>query len=371
MSAQRRKILAVTGTRAEYGLLQSVFNAIDDHENLDFQLLMTGTHLLGKHPTSAEVLADWPSAHTVEMQQSTRGDRAADAAALGRGIQGCAEVFAREQPDVVLVLGDRIEALSAAAAASVAGIRVAHLHGGDRAEGVADDSLRHAISKLSHIHFPASAGSAERLRRLGERDETIHITGSPALDGLGGMCALDDASYARMGSPRILMLFHPVGRPDAVEESDARRLIELCCAHGVPVAGMPNHDPGRDGIVRALEGSGVRLLPHLERAQFVGLIRRVDVILGNSSAGLIEASALGTWCVNVGSRQAGRDCPAHVISVPELDGVDGALARCLAAPDDAPVDAAMYGSGDAGTRIASLLAELDFEQHPIRKQIAY
>lgn len=369
-----RRVLAVTGTRAEFGLLRPVLMGIDAERGLELEVVVTGTHLLPPASTHREVEAAYPDAGRVEMQRAGAIGRAADAEALARGVAGFARRFAVAAPDIVLVLGDRIEAFAAASAAAVAGIRIAHLHGGDLAEGVADDALRHAITKLAHIHLPATEASANRIERMGEAPERVHCVGSPAIDGIAAYPPLGDDAFAALGSPRVVVLVHPVGDDDAVERERTHRLVEQCRRRGAVLALHPNHDPGRNGIVQALEAlateDDVVVHAHLPRDDFVGVLRRVHLIAGNSSAGIIEATALGVRTLDVGSRQAGRECADHVVRCGTWDAED--LRSSLESAWHAePGGAHPYGDGHAGTRTATVLAEFDESEHPIRKRNAY
>src|SRR5881394_2962134 len=173
-----RTVAVVTGSRAEFGLLRPVMKAIAGHPALNLRVIVTGSHLLSPAETINDVKADFAIDATVAMQSIVNGQaseppsgRLSDSASLGRGISGLAEVFSRLSPDVVVVLGDRIEAFAAAAAASVGGIRVAHIHGGDRAEGIADEAMRHAITKLAHLHLAATELSARRIVLMGEKPD--------------------------------------------------------------------------------------------------------------------------------------------------------------------------------------------------------
>ena len=333
-----RKIAVVTGTRAEWGLLRPVCAAIRAERGLALQVVAGGAHLLAPARTIDEVRAFAPALVEYPMQVAGETGRVADARALGRGIAVLADQFASLAPDIVVVLGDRIEAFAAASAAAIGGIRVAHIHGGDRAEGVADESMRHAITKLAHIHFPASAESAQRILSLGEHAATVHLVGSPALDGLAAIDALDDARYDALGSPEFVVLLHPCGRSDDAEHADAADLLDAALDHGRVLALAPNSDPGRGGIVRAIaERCGaLRVAEHLPRAQFVGLLKRPEVkaLVGNSSAGIIEASALGARVVDVGLRQRGRERARHVVSCAVLEraSVSEAIAEAIMSP---------------------------------------
>ncbi len=368
------RIAVVTGCRADYGLLRPVMRAIAASPALDLQVIVTGTHLLADANTRDEVAAEFEIAAEVAMQRPGECGRLADAVALGRGVTGLAEAVGNLKPDVVLVLGDRIEAFAAASAASVAGFLVAHVHGGDRAEGVADEAMRHAITKLAHIHFPATEQSAERIRRMGEREDSIHVVGSPAIDDLASFEPLTDDQLRKLGIDPArdfaVVLHHPTGLDDAVEFETMSAILAATDAafEGNILVGAPNHDPGRAAVLRAIGQR--RILPHLPRQRFIGLLRRARVLVGDSSAGLIEAAALGLPVVNIGPRQAGRERGDNAIDVPALsaNAVGQAIeeARRLKPGTSHP-----YGHGRAGQRIAAVLVRLQESPPSIRKCNAY
>jgi UDP-hydrolysing UDP-N-acetyl-D-glucosamine 2-epimerase len=368
-----RRIAVVTGTRAEFGLLRPICAAIDAHPDLELELLVTGTHPLEPQRTIDEVSAAFPVADVIEMQWAGHAGRADDAAALGRGVAGFAARLAAHPVDVVLVLGDRIEAFAAASAAAIGGTRVAHVHGGDRAEGIADESMRHAIAKLAHLHFPATAESAQRLLAMGEETKRVHLVGSPAIDGLDAIAPLPDDAYDELGRPQIVFLMHPTGRDRDEERAVAHRVLDRCRRGGSVLALHPNHDAGREGILDAIgDFDDVRSCPHLPRPSFVGLLRRVRAIVGNSSAGLIEAAAIPVRCVDLGDRQAGRERGQNVITCPD-DGDDDAVDVAIHNALDAPVPAFRhpYGNGTAGPRIAGILATFEPDKHALAKQSTY
>ncbi len=378
-----RRVAVVTGTRAEWGILEPVCAAIAARADLSLEICAGGAHLLaptdaGGEPTIALVERAGRSIHRFEMQRAGETGRAADAAALGRGVSAFAELLPRLAPDFVLVLGDRIEAFAAACAASVGGVRVAHVHGGDRAEGVADEAMRHAISKLAHVHFPASAESAARLSRLGEEDARIQLVGSPAVDGLDAVASASDAAHAALGAPDFVFLMHPVGRSGGDEALESRAVLDALVARGRVLALLPNTDPGREGIAAAIaaaavaHGDRVRVEANLPRPAFVSLLRHraVRAIVGNSSAGLLECAALGVRAVNIGSRQGGRERADNVRDVATGDAAG--LARELDALGSwSPSGRHPYLSGGASGRIADVLATLDLDAHGLRKRNAH
>ncbi len=368
-----RRIAVITGSRADFGLLRSTIDAVEAHPDLELQIVASGAHLLPPDRTIEEVRSQVRVDAVVEMQKPEVFGRSADAAALGRGVSGFAEVFDRIDPQVVLVLGDRIEALAAASAASIGGRTLAHVHGGDRAEGVADEAMRHAITKLAHLHFAATEESGERIRRLGEAPPTVHVVGSPAIDGLEEMASLDDARHAAWGSPSAVLLMHGAGQSPATERRWVEVALQGVRRHGPVAVLRPNQDPGSEFVEQALMAvetdPDIEVIGHLDRPSFIGLLRRADVLVGNSSAGLIEAAALGCPAVNLGPRQAGRERPASVIEVdtPDVDRIARAIEEAVSGRTscDHP-----YGSGGAGGRIAAVLGQWAIEGPP-RKRNAF
>ena len=354
----KKRIAVVTGTRAEYGLLEPVMRAIDDHPGLRLLCVAAGMHLVtGTHRDIA-----FPIAAKVRMQKQGRVGRHHDAVATGRGLSAFAEAFAQLRPEVVVVLGDRVEAFAAASAASIAGSRVAHLHGGDRAEGVADEAMRHAISKLAHLHFPATAQSKRRLVRMGEHPERIFNHGSPAADGLSEIIAAEDG-------PELIVMHHPVGGDDATEYARMKALLAATRSCDRLVM-SPNHDPGRRGIVRAIREAKAQAIDHLPRPEFLSKLKTAQAIVGNSSAGLIEAAIFKTPAVNIGSRQGGREKPSTVIDCGHSEReIRRAVKNVLSM--DTRRRRHPYGCGDTGRRIAGTLAELHLVDVSTRKQNRY
>ncbi|MBC7835117.1 MAG: UDP-N-acetylglucosamine 2-epimerase [Phycisphaerales bacterium] len=310
--------------------------------------------------------------------------READAAAVGRGVLGYTAVFVKRNPDWVVVLGDRIEAFAAASAAAVGGWPLAHIHGGDRAEGVADESMRHAISKLAHLHLAATEQSRERLVRMGEDPGAVVIAGSPGVDGLADVRPLSDRDAVELGDPRVVVLLHPTGLGAREETRMARAVMnavkDVCGERGAGGVGAglsgfmdpcgvlvlsPNHDVDRAIVAKELSRPRRewKRAEHLPRAVWLSLLKRMSVrggvLVGNSSAGLIEAAALGVNVVNVGPRQAGRERGANALDVPLreeglMEAVAGALAVAL--QRGRPPTVHPYGDGRAGERIAAELA---------------
>lgn len=371
-----RRAAVITGARSEYGLLKPVMRAIQARADLELLVVAAGSHLVPPALTFRDVKKDFEVADSIPMQAAGRTTRADDAEALGRGIARFARSFVHLEPDWVVVLGDRIEAFAAASAASVGGWALAHVHGGDRAEGVADESMRHAITKLAHLHLAATEQSAERIRRMGERPEHVRVVGSPAIDGLFEVLEMSDEAYVDLGAPTALVLMHPIGLSDEAEEAGASRVLTALESERT-LALYPNFDPGRQGIVRAIQtwrDQGGRSLEHLPRDAFVGLLKRLagagGVLVGNSSAGLIECAAVGLPAVDIGPRQGGRERAWNVVDVPHasVEAIRSAIARARGKEPGAHP----YGDGRSGERIAEALAVVDPNDAALtRKRCAY
>jgi len=367
-----RRIAILTGSRAEYGLLRTVIRACEACAELETHVIVTGTHLLGPALTVREVERECARTLRVPMQRDDEIGRLHDARALGRGIQGVADAIESVEPDFMLVLGDRIEALAGACAASVGGVITAHMHGGDRAEGVADEAMRHAITKLAHLHFPATKQSADRIEKMGEDAWRIHTVGSPAIDGLDGVAPLDDAAMRDLTGGvacdiDAVFMLHPIGDGDDMEQNRAESM--LAALSGLRVLCLsPNHDPGRNGIVRAIsraceQNESFTHCEHLDRPVFIGLLKRLaetrGVLVGNSSAGLIECAGLGLGVVDIGDRQSGRERAGNVVHAP--DNSTDVLRDAIRNARDLSGTAIEhpYGNGRTGQRVAEMLVALD------------
>lgn len=382
-TGDRVRILIVTGSRAEFGLLRPVMHAVAGEAKLELYVVAAGSHLVLPAETFHDVRAEFNIADVVPMQMAGHTGRAADVEAVSKGVARFGRIFERLKPDWVVVLGDRIEAFAAGIAANIGGYPLAHIHGGDRAEGISDEAMRHALTKLANLHFPATSASAERITRMGEAPNRIHIVGSPSIDDLAGIPALDDQAFAELGQPKRVLLFHPVGRTDETEEAATVQIIEgaLNSMEDGSILGLyPNIDPGRDGIVRALIAAEkqrqLKVMTHLRRPTFIGLLKRMaptkGVLVGNSSAALIEAAALKVPVVDIGTRQSGRERCANVVHVDREYATGVAEAIMKAEQLDLRDLHHPYGEGNTGKVIAGILAKIDPDEPGLlRKRCTY
>ncbi len=317
----KRRICVVTGSRAEYGLLYWVLHDLRADPESDLQLVVTGMHLSPEFGmTVRDIERDgFPIARRVEMLLSS--DTATGTAkSIGLGVIGMSDALESLRPDIVVLLGDRFEILAAAQACLVHGIPVAHVAGGDTTEGAYDEAIRHAVTKMSHLHFVTNDLSARRVRQLGEDPARIHAVGSPGLDHLRRRALLGRAELAQaLGHPlsarNLLVTFHPV----TLEAGEGERQCDelLAALAGLPPdigiwITMPNADTGGRAIAARMSAWVER---HADRAaaytslgqlRYLSLMSQASAVVGNSSSGLYEAPSLAVPTVDVGDRQRGR-----------------------------------------------------------------
>ena len=309
-----RKICVVTGTRAEYGLLQSPMEHIDATHGLQLQVVATGMHLSPQYGnTYEEVEADgFEIDRKVDMLIDADSGFSM-AKSTGLGMMGLAEAFRELEPDIVLILGDRDEPLAAGIAAAHMNIPVAHIHGGDVMVGaIIDDSIRYALTKFSHIHFPASEASAERVSRLGEEEWRIRVSGAPGVDSIiaNEYEPPDEVREALGIDPNrkiILCVQHPVTtQPDQAGKQMQITLDAIKPVDAQIVLIYPNSDAGGKEMIETLENHPLReemlVFKNLSRSRYLGLMDATDVMVGNSSSGIIEAPSLDLPVVDIGLR---------------------------------------------------------------------
>ncbi len=374
---QPRRVLYVSGTRADFGLMQRTLSAIAADPRLELGIAVTGMHLLAAygHTVSEIEGAGLPIVARIPVALDG-SDGAAMARALATQLEGLVGVCEQWSPDLMLVLGDRGEMLAAALAAVHLGIPVAHVHGGERS-GTVDESVRHAISKLAHLHLVATEQSRQRLIRMGERPQSIWVTGAPGLDGLAEQSGGPEVRRAvcrRHGfdveSPLLLVLFHPVLQEAGSASEQAEAVLEGIASWAAAqptqpppqlLVLAPNSDAGGAAIRSVWEerlpalGLPHRLLTHLPRTDYLATLAAVDALVGNSSSGIIEAASFCLPVVDVGSRQKARERSANVINAPAESGAIAEALRLALRPSLNPV-VNVYGDGQAAGRICEILA---------------
>jgi UDP-hydrolysing UDP-N-acetyl-D-glucosamine 2-epimerase len=363
-----RRICVVTGGRADYGLLQWVMHDIRATEDLELQLIATGSHLeAGFGMTVDRIEAD--GFHIdARVPLDLAGDTADDTVrAMARCLTGVSEALQALRPDIMLVLGDRYEILAAAQAALIHGVPIAHIAGGDTTEGAFDESIRHALTQMAHIHLATNETSARRVRQMGAEPDRVHVVGSPGLDQLRRLALLDRAALeaalgAPLGARNILVTFHPVTLNDDRGQAGFESLLAALDALPGDVVKWitrPNADPGHRAIEAQLDRwardrTDVRVFASLGQLRYLSLMAQVDAVVGNSSSGLYEAPSFGVPTVDIGDRQKGRLAAASVIHCPaQADAIAAAVEAAFRLDCAGVINP--YGDGLSAGRIVEIL----------------
>ncbi len=379
-----RRICVITGTRADYGLLSPLMRRIGETADLELQVIATCMHLSERFGMTVRLIEDDGFRVDARVEMLPEDDSPlAVASATGTGTTRIAEALARLSPDIVVILGDRFEALAAATAAFLLRIPIAHIHGGEVTLGALDDGLRHAITKLSLLHFASTERYRERIVQMGEDPTRTFAVGAPGIDNVRTTPLLDRAALSsELGIPAdvplVLATFHPVtlGEDDESAQQFAELLAALEETHRFVVFTRPNADAGNAAIHRLLDDwvtarpEGRAAFAALGHQRYLSLASAADVVIGNSSSGIIEIPALGTPVVDIGSRQAGRIMPAAVVhSEADRAAIRAAIARALSAEHRAAMAASAnpYGDGHATERIVEVLRTADISRAALRK----
>ncbi|MBI3273423.1 MAG: UDP-N-acetylglucosamine 2-epimerase (hydrolyzing) [Planctomycetes bacterium] len=342
-----RRLAVVTGSRAEYGLLLWTLRALAAAPDFELRLVVTGAHLDAAHgATGSELEADgFTPAERVPILGAASGGAFEGGAAVdaaGEAVRGLGAALRRQAPELLLVLGDRYEVLAAAFAATLLGIGIAHVDGGELSTGAVDDAFRHALTKLAHLHLVSTEPYARRVAQLGEEPWRIRVVGAAAVENLLRLRPMPREELARdlgldLRLPTLLLTYHPETRDAAATAGvRARALLDAVARCGAQVVlTAPCADPGRDAIDAELRRfaagrPGAVYRASLGRERYLSLLRHVAAVVGNSSSGLIEAPVVGVPTVNVGGRQEGRLRSASVIDVgPDAREIEEGLRRAL------------------------------------------
>tara|TARA_R110002073_G_scaffold74100_2_gene181045 strand:+ start:34667 stop:35824 length:1158 start_codon:yes stop_codon:yes gene_type:complete len=362
-------VLAISGGRADWGLLRPVLAALQADPAFALRIAATGQHLDLSQESLVEIeRAGFAVDHKIDIG-AVGGSILEVTRAMGQATIKFAELFADAKPELLLVLGDRYEIHAAVSAALMARIPVAHLCGGDITEGAVDDALRHGITKMSHLHFVTNSVAAARVAQLGERKESIFNVGSPGIDQILGVQRLSrDEAFGSLGfvpqTRNILVCFHPVTLQADSQDQCSAMLSALAQLPdtGIILTGS-NADPGGldiDALLQnfASEHEHAVYAKSLGSARFISVLSEVDVMVGNSSSGLYEAPSVKTPTVNIGDRQKGRLRASSVFDCePQEETILAAIRKALAA--DVSEVVSPYGDGNAAAQIVSALKSSD------------
>lgn len=384
----KRKVCVVIGSRANYSSIQSAMAAIQKHPDLTLQLVTAASALLDRYGSVVNLIEADGFTITDRVFMLIEGETLSTMAkSTGLGLLELPTVFARLQPDIVLTVGDRFETMATTLAAAYMNIPIAHTMGGE-VSGTIDESIRHAVTKFAHIHFPASDDARDRIVKLGERAQDVYLVGCPRIDVVARILqsdpgpALANLFDAGVGDPLdldkpfLLVSQHPVTTEYGEGLKQITSTLEAVKATGLPAIVLwPNADAGSEDIARGIRrwrelghGKGMHFFKNLPTTTYIHLMGRAACLLGNSSSGVREGAFIGTPVVNIGSRQEGRRRARNVIDVPHgkapvLEGIRQQLAHGRYERDP------IYGDGKAGERIADILATKTDIQ--IQKRITY
>lgn len=373
----KRKICVVTGTRAEYGLLRWVMQGIKDEPDLALQVIATGMHLSPEFGlTYREIEKNgFRIDRKIEMLLSS-DTPVGISKSMGLGMIGFADALSELAPDMLLLLGDRYEILAAATTAMAARIPIAHLHGGEATEGLIDEAIRHAVTKMSHYHFVATDDYRKRVIQLGEDPARVFTVGGLGLDSLRNISLMGrEALEADLGfkfQPRnLLVTFHPVTlekNTAAAEFNELLAALERLEDTGL-IFTLPNADTDGRELIRMTEAFADRhphakAYPSLGQLRYLSCMNEVDGVVGNSSSGLIEAPSLRKGTINIGLRQAGRIRASSVIDCqPERQDITRAVERLYspAFGDLLRTVRNPYGEPGASDKIVAMLGKLNLD----------
>lgn len=372
-----RKVAVFTGTRAEYGLLYWLLKDIQADPSLKLQLLVSGTHLSPEFgETYKQIEGDgFVIDEKVEMLLSS-DSAIGTAKSIGLGVIGFADALARLMPDVLVILGDRYEALAVAQTAMILRIPVVHLHGGEITEGAYDDAIRHAITKLSYLHGTSTEEYRDRVIQLGESPDRVKNVGAIGLDHLSrasfmSITELSDSLNFPLSSSYFVVTYHPVTLGEESPEESFQAILDALDAFPdyQVILTYPNADDGGRRIIPFLEAyaalrpSRVLAIPSLGQARYLSAVKHASAVIGNSSSGIIEVPSFDVPTVNVGIRQKGRLSARSVIDAePTVESIASAIKHAVsrAYKEKGEIVFNPYGCGDASGQIIDMIKNMIF-----------
>lgn len=371
-----KKICVITGSRAEYGLLQSLMMLIKQSKSLQLQILATGMHLSQEFGLTYKSIEEdgFVIDEKVEMLLSADTDVAV-AKSTGLGMIGFADALRRLEPDLIILLGDRFEIFAAASAAYLMKLPIAHLHGGELTEGATDDALRHAITKMSYLHFTSTETYRKRVIQLGEDPARVYNFGAIGIDAIKNLNLLpkDQLEVSlgiKLGAKILLVTYHPVTMEHntAAGQMDALTKALQDYTDCTIIFTMPNADADGRIIMQKIEefvrnnSAGAAAFKSLGQLRYLSLLKLASVVVGNSSSGIIEAPSFGIPTVNIGDRQKGRISSDTVTDVvAEHSAIKTALSQALQPDykDWCATQANPYGEGHTAAKILNTIEKLE------------
>ena len=380
----KRKITVTTGTRADYGLLRPILNEISSSKNLDLFLIVTGMHLSKKHGLTINEIKKDGFKISASFNMLPKGNsKHLISETLGKAVVDFSKIFNKIQPDINVILGDRDEMLASAVSAYHMNIPNAHIHGGDRSGGI-DEYTRHAITKISNIHFAPSKKSKERILKMGENPKYVFFTGSPAVDEVKNNKITDkkmlESRYSiKFSGDDILLVYHPVTtQVENTENQITNSLKAIQMVNKPTIAVAPNSDAGNNVIFKHLTAfskshPSFMLFKSFPRSDYLGMLKNCKVLVGNSSSGIIEASYFKIPVVNIGIRQKNREKGSNVLDAEDnsVVTIHNKLVKALKMKKQYLSTASIYGDGNAAKKITKYLETIKLNSNLIEKQISY
>lgn len=376
----KRKILYITGSRADYGLMRQCLFAIKSHSALKLEIVVTGMHLMDQFGrTMNEIKKDKFKIHVIQAKYE-KDDKESMASFVGEFVSKLSEKMKYIKPDIILILGDRAEMLGAAIVGTYFSIPVAHIHGGDVSSTV-DDTVRHAITKLSHIHFPATRKSAERIIKMCEEKNRVFITGAPGLDDILTTKYVSPNVISRkygldLSKPYLIVVQHPVTSEIKMAASQMRQTMEAIKELGYQsIVIYPNADAGGREMIKVIKKykkhSFIKIFKNINHQDYIGLLQVSGAIIGNSSGGIIETASFHLPAINIGIRQRGRERAENVIDVDyNKRQIKTAIKKALFYKNFKKKAARCknpYGNGYAGKKIANVLSKIKIDKNLLQK----
>ncbi len=382
---KKRKIVSITGSRAEYGLTSNVFREIKNHPKLELSLIVTGMHLTKEFGLTIKEIEKDGFEISAKIENLTAEDTSrAMTKSVGKCLLHLPDILEKINPDVLLVLTDLGHSLASAIVGTYMNIPIAHLHGGD-VSGTVDEPVRHAITKLSHIHFPATKKSAERILKMGEEPWRVFIVGSPSLDRILNRKFSSKSDLIKKfnldaNQPLILVVQHPVTTDIENAAKQMKETMETIRELNYQtIVIYPNADAGGRKMIKVINQyknyPKIQIYKSLPYEDYLDIMNIASVMVGNSSSGIIEAPSFHLPFVNIGIRQQGREKVENVIDVDyDKEEIKKAIEKAI--NDKKFIEKVKscknpYGDGKAGIKIADILSKIKIDHHLLEKRLTY
>ena len=384
------KFCIVTSTRAEYGLLLPLIKRLIADPDIDMDLIVSGTHLLERFgKTEKFIIADGlPIRYRLSiMKEDFLGSEKEVTHAIAAALDGCSDIFSKEYYDALIVLGDRYEMIGFCTAAMMFRIPIVHIHGGEVTEGAIDEKIRHAITKMASVHFPSIQEYAERILQLGENPKYVFPVGALGIDNIIHLPLLEKVDlFEQIGvetnKPIAVVTYHPVtslARENAIKEIET--VMQALYETGVfSIITMPNSDVGGTEIFLVIDKYAERypdsfvIRKSLGQIRYLSLLKHADIMVGNSSSGILESASFCLPTINIGDRQKGRMAPKNVINCPcNYDGLKTAIQRGLSKPFRKSLNGYInpYGDGTTSEKMVAILKKINWSSQDLIQKHFY